>query len=153
MARRQMQIAGTERSDIPPELDEAGAKWLDLRKEARRATERKKEAKFSVIALMQAHKIKIFKHRDEETGEEVSLKVELEPKLTASKSGEPDHEASEGGGMPEHAGGASDGVHAGLIAQAEKAQLDAGVSVSSDGDVVPPDVAAPKKKPARKRGK
>lgn len=148
MARKQMTIKGTERADIPESVEEAGLEWLDKRREARRAAEKKKEAKFKVIALMQSHKIPLLKILDEETGEYRKLRVSLEPKLTEEKTGEVESEVGEG---------ASDGpvpsdVHPGLIAQAEKAQAEAGVAENSEGDVVPPEAAAPKKKRGGKKG-
>lgn len=146
MARKQTEIPGTERTDLPPELLDAGMKWLDQRKEARRATERRKEAKFAVITLMQSRKVEVFKILDEETGEYRTLRCSLEPKLTASKSGEVESEVGDAIGD----GPSSPDVHPGLIKQAEKAQADANVEETSDGDVAVPETSVPKAKRGRK---
>jgi hypothetical protein len=149
MARRQMNIPGTEPVEIV-EISEAGEEWRDARKEKKAAAEREKQKKFSLIALMHAHKVEKYKYTEQDTDEEVLLTVELEPKLRAKKTGE--HEPEIGEGLPQHAGPSTnaDGVPEGLIAQAMAAQDDAnGVEVTSDGDVVVPDKAAPK---AKKRG-
>lgn len=142
MARRQLQIAGTERTDIPQPVLEAGEKWLDQRKAQRRATERMKESKFGLIALMQSNKVPLFVYRDGETGESVRLKIDLEPKLSATRVKETDGDATpEVDDTPP-----APDVHPGLIAKAAQAQADNGVAENDEGDVVVADEAAPKKK-------
>jgi hypothetical protein len=151
MARRQLQIAGTERSDIPPELAEAGEKMLDLRREKRRIGEKAKEARFSVILLMQSHKIPEARFKDPETEEFVDLSIDLEPKLRIKRSGEADTDV---GDAVEPATPPGNEVRDGLIAQAERAMAENGVVETPEGDVAVPETAAPKKKrTAKKRGK
>ncbi len=149
MARRQLQIAGTER-DEHPEVEEAGETWRDARKDAKAATTHAKQKKLELIAVMQAHKVKAYKYTEEETGEEVLLTYTEEPKVSAKKTGEAESEIGEG--IPEHAGGSSNGVHPGLIAQAERANDGSNTEITADGDVVVPEKAAPKGKP-KKRSK
>lgn len=144
MARRQLQIAGTERTDIPPEILEAGEKWLDLRTDKRRVAERAKEAKYGLIALMQSRKVDTFRYKDPETGETRSLSVDLEAKISVRKVTEDDVSDARVDATP-----STPDVHPGLIAQAERAQADAGVAETADGDVVVPETSAPKPK---KRG-
>jgi hypothetical protein len=151
MARRQLQIAGTERTDIPDEVDEAGEKWLELRKETRRATERTKEAKQQLIALMGAFKVPKFHHKDPDTGENILLTVDLEPKLRAKKTGENEDTKVGDGVAPSGRADSGPGVPEGLIAQAQKAQSDNGVEENEEGDVVPPEKS--KAKPKKRKGK
>jgi hypothetical protein len=146
MARRQLEIAGTQRDDIPPEILEAGEKWLDLRTDKRRVAERAKEAKYGLIALMQARKVETFRYKDPETGETRSLSVDLEPKISVRKVKD-DAEPVES----DIATSSGPSVHPGLIAQAEKAQAEANVEETADGDVAVPETSAPKAK--GKRGK
>jgi hypothetical protein len=148
MARKQLQIAGTERTDVPAEILEAGEKWLGLRTDKRRIAEKAKEAKFGLIVLMQARKVAEFRYRDPETGETRSLSVDLEPKLSVRKVSE---DAAAEGPDNVDAKPSSPDVHPGLIAQAEKAQADAGVAETSEGDVVPTDASVPKAKRNGKR--
>jgi hypothetical protein len=142
MARRQLAIAGTERTDIPEAVLEAGEEWLDKRKAQRRAVEKAKESKFGLIALMQSNKIPVFVHRDSETGEYTRLKIDLEPKLSASRV--KDAEADAASDVDESP--PTPDVHPGLIAKAQQAQADNGIEENAEGDVVVPDEAAPKKK-------
>jgi hypothetical protein len=155
MARRQLQITGTERKDVPPELDEAGETWLEMRREKRRVADKAKEAKAGVLMLMQMHKVKKYTVKDPESEEILELQIDLEPKLRTKKTGEAgDGEVGEGiPAAPE----SSPGIHPGLIAQAEKAQADAGVEETPEGDVVPVTDASVPRKPrkggAKKKGK
>jgi hypothetical protein len=154
MARRQLQIVGTERTDIPPELVEAGEKMLDLRREKRRVGEKAKEAKFAVILLMQSNKIPSAKFTDPETKEFVDLSIDLEPKLRIKRSGEADTELGESDEAATPPG--ENEVRDGLIAQAERAMAENGVVETPEGDVAVPDTAAPKKPrkgAGKKRGK
>ena len=148
MARRQMRIPGTENAAIPDAVVEAGEEWLDLRREARRHRDKAKEGKTAVLLLMQQHKIAEYAVKDPDTGEILDLYVETETKLKTRRRHEAD-DIEVGEGIP--ASSAPDaGVHPNLIAQAEKANLDNGVAETDDGDVVPPDEAAPKGKRKRK---
>lgn len=153
MARRQTEIPGTERDDVPPALLEAGEKWLDLRREKRRVGDKAKEAKYGVLALMGSHRVALFSLKDPETDEVMTLELDNEPKLRTKKTGDVDSEVGEG--LPQHDGPMSgpDGVPQGLIAQAEKAQDDMNVVETADGDVGVPDKAAPKKKRGKGGGK
>ena len=148
MARRQLHLAGTERTDIPKPVLEAGEEWLDSRKEARRARERMNEKYFGALAVMQSHKLSIAKIVDDETKEVITLRVTNDPKLVAEKDGEVESEV--GDGLPVHDGASDGGIAPGLIRQAERAQADANVEESSDGDVSVPEKAAPKQSRGRK---
>jgi len=153
MSRKQIQIPGTERTDVPEALLEAGEKWLDKRREKRRASEHAKEAKYGVLALMASHKVALFKLTDPETEEVMELEFDNEPKLRTKKTGSVESEV--GDGLPQHSGPAvTDGVPQGLIAQAMRAQDEAnGVEVTADGDVTVPETAAPKGKKRKSKPK
>lgn len=148
MARRQLQIAGTERSDIPPEILEAGERWLDLRTDKRRIAEKAKEAKYGLIALMQSRKVDTFRYQDPETGETRSLTVDLEAKISVRKVTEDEPRDVAVDTTP-----SSPEVHPGLIAQAEKAQADANVAETADGDVTVPETSVPKAKRSKSKAK
>lgn len=154
MARKQIEIPGTERTDVPAALLEAGEKWLDMRREKRRTSEKAKEAKYGVLSLMDSHGVELFSLKDPETEEVMTLELDNEPKLRTKKTGEVESEIGEG--LPAHDGPTTNsaGIPEGLIAQAMKAQDDAaGVEVTAEGDVVVPDKAAPKNKKPRGKGK
>lgn len=151
MARRQTEIPGTERTDVPASLLEAGELWLDTRRTKRRASDQAKEAKLGVLQLMAVNKIPKFTLTDPESQEVMELEVDTEPKLRTKKTAEMEPEPI-GDGIPS-GGDSGPGVHPGLIAQAERDAEANGVSETIDGDVVPPDRAAPKKKRGPKKQK
>lgn len=101
---------------------------------------------------MGAHKISRYKYTEPDSGEEILLSLDDEPKVRAKKTGEADPEPI-GDGVPSHANPHPDDVHAGLIRQAEKAQDDANVGESADGDVVVPEKMAPKSKRGGRGGR
>jgi hypothetical protein len=133
MARRQTEIPGTERTDVPAELLELGESYLELLRNKRRANEKCKDGKKAVLSMMQLKGHALFTLKDPETDEVVELELDNEPKLRTRRTGSVDSEI--GDAMPD----------AGAIADAAKTQADAGVE-EIDGDVVVPDKAAPKKR-------
>lgn len=149
MTRRQTEIPGTERTDVPASLLEAGELWLDSRRVKRRAADKAKEAKLGVLQLMAVNKIPKFTLTDPESQEVMELEVDTEPKLRTKKTAEMEPEPI-GDGIPS-GGDSGPGVHPGLIAQAERDAQSNGVSETSDGDIVPPDTSVPKTKPRKKR--
>ena len=144
---KQLRIKGTERTDIPPELDDASNELIEQRREKRRAAEKVKQAQWKVIAVMQANKLTFHKIKDPDTDEYLEFELEMVPTLRVRKTDQLD---SDEGEEVVASGLNGDGIHPGLIAQAEKAQADANVEVSADGDVNVPDKAAPKAKRGRK---
>lgn len=148
MARRQISIPGTDRTDVPPALLEAGEKWLDLRREKRRIGDKAKEAKAGVLMLMEMHKHPKFSLKDHETDEIMTLELDNEPKLRTKKSGEVESEM--GDGLPSEQPPQSAAMD-GLIAQAMKAQQDTGTEETADGDVVPPTNGVHASVPRKKR--
>ncbi len=147
MAKKQMQIPGTERKSVP-EVEAAAEAYRDVRDERCELSKREKQKKLELLAVMKAHKVKKYKY-DDEQGEEILVSLDdRDPEVSVRKTGEAESEIGEGissgpdsepAGMP------------GLIAQAMKAQEDAGVDETADGDVVVPDKAAPKAKRNRKK--
>lgn len=150
---KQLRIEGTGRPGIPEALEDASEDLLEKRRDKRRITkeanDKVKQAMWKVLTLMQEHNVQQHTVKDPDTEE--LLEFDLETVLRIRKTGEV---ASDDGEEDDEIISASDGaggVHPGLIAQAEKAQADAGVAETSDGDVVPPDTAAPKAKGKRGR--
>ncbi len=148
MARRQMQIPGTQRKEVP-EVEKAGEAFREVRDERRALKDREKQKKIELIAVMQAHKVKVYKWRDDETGDEIRVEIsEGETKVKLAKTGEADSVIGEGlPSAPAHAGG----VHPALLDQAERSMAEANVEQSEDGDVVVPETSAPKTKSKRKK--
>jgi len=145
--KRQMQIPGTERKSVP-EVEAAAEVYREVRDERCELSRREKQKKLELLAVMKAHKVKRYKY-DDDNGEEIMVSLdEREPEVNVKKTGEAEPEIGEGissGDGLEPAG------TKGLIAQAMKAQEDAGVDETEDGDVVVPETAAPKAKKARKK--
>lgn len=144
--RKQMQIPGTERKQVP-EVEQAAESYREVRDERCELSRREKQKKLELLAVMKAHKVKKYKY-DDENGEEILISLdEREPEVTVKKTGEVENEIGEG--VVSGEGAAPAGMD-GLIAEAMKAQNDASVEETSDGDVAVPDKAAPKKRRGRK---
>ena len=145
--RRQTTIPGTERK-THPEVEEAAAEYVIVRDERSELSKRESQKKLELLAVMKAHKLKVYKFYDE-NGEEMVARVDDgDPKVSVRRTGEAEPEIGEGiaDSSVEPAG------QKGLIAQAMKAQDDAAhVEVTDEGDVVVPDTTAPKAKKGRKK--
>jgi hypothetical protein len=141
MAKRQLQIAGTERKEVP-EVETAAEAYREVRDERCELSKREKQKKLELLAVMKAHKVKKYKY-DDENGEEILVSLDdKEPDVSVKRTGEA--EADVGDGVPSGSGG--NAVHEGLIAEAMKSQNDVSVEITADGDVTVPDKAAPKAK-------
>lgn len=148
MARRQLQIAGTERTEIPA-IEKAAEAFREACVEHAEASKVRTRKKIELLLVMASEKVKLHRYHDE-NGEEIEVKLEDEPTVKLRKTGEA--ESDIGDGVPSNSNGvASDSVPSGLIAQAMKDQQDAGVEVDGEGDVIVPDEAAPKK--GKRKGK
>lgn len=147
MARKQMNIPGTERTAIP-DVEVAAEELREVSLEHNELGKKKTAKKAELLALLKAHKLKLYRYHDED-GEEIELRVDDEPKVKLRKTGEAEAEVGEG--IPELS---VDTVSKGLINQALRAQDDVSVEETEDGDVVVSDKAAPKtKKPRAKKAK
>lgn len=145
MARRQLQIAGTERTQHP-EIEEAAEAWREARQDEHSAHEKQKQKRFELIALMQARKVTRYKYNEPATNEEILVTLDDEPKIRAKKTGEAEPEIGEG-----ISSGEDVTPKAGLMAQAAAAMADSNVEENAEGDVVVPDAAKPKSKKKAKR--
>lgn len=152
---RQLRIVGTGRPGVPEILEEASEELLAARRTKRevskQAGDKVKTAEWKVLTLMQEHNVKQHVVKDPDTEEMLSF--DLEQVLRIHKTGEVGSGEEGEEMLPSDGGGTGSDVHPGLIAQAEKAQADAGVSETPDGDVVPLDTSAPKAKRGAKKGK
>lgn len=146
MARRQLEIDGTQRTAIP-EVEEAAEAYREVVLERMELSKKEKLKKHGLLALMNARKIDTYKY-DDANGEEIVVKIaEPEPKVSVKKSGEADSDIGEG---------VSDGPTLtvvktpagtdGLLAEALANQKSTGVAEDEQGDVVPPDVSTKKAK-------
>lgn len=141
MAKKQMQIPGTERKVID-EVEQAAEAYREVRDERCELSRREKQKKLELLAVMKAHKVKRYKY-DDENGEEILVALdEREPEVKVQRTGEAESSVGEGVSTGEDTPPAG---MSGLIAEAMKAQEDAGVA-ESDGDVTVPEKAAPKKR-------
>lgn len=144
--KKQMQIPGTERKQVP-EVEQAAEAYREVRDERCELSRREKQKKLELLAVMKAHKIKRYKY-DDEKGEEILVALdEREPEVKVQRTGEAEAPVGEGVSSGDEAQPV--GMQ-GLISQAMAAQQDAGVAENDDGDVVAPDTAAPKKRKGRK---
>lgn len=153
---KQLRIQGTARPGIPEALEEASDDLLSRRRDKRRITKEQndkvKTAEWKVLTLMQEHGIKQHAVKDSETEEVLSF--DLEAVLRIRKTGEVG-DGDEGESDELDSGPGEPQIHPGLIAQAEKAQADANVEETADGDVAVPEKSVPKKskRGGKKKGK
>ena len=147
MARRQLQIAGTERP-VHNDIEKAAEAYREVRDDRMEMTKREKQKQLELLAVMKAHKISRYKYDDQE-GEELLVQVDEEPKVKVRKTGEAESEVGEG--LDDGPVETAENVPRGLIAQAEKSMADANVEEDATGDVVVPEKAAAKSKRGKGR--
>jgi hypothetical protein len=152
---KQLRIANTGRPGIPEVLEEASEDLLGLRRDKRRIMKEQNDkvrtGEWKVLTLMQEHDVKKLAIKDPDTEEILSF--DLEAVLRIRKTGEVGD--GESGEEVTPKAPSSPDVHPGLIAMAEqaKAQADANVEETGDGDITVPDTAAPKAKRGKKAKK
>lgn len=146
MARRQLQIKGTERKQNE-EVEKAAQAYREARDDRMELSKREKQKKTELIIVMQSNKIKKYKFDDAE-GEELLVAIDEKTDVSVRKTGEAASEVGEG--LPVHEG-SDGGISKGLIDQAMKAQDDMNVEENAGGDIVVPDKAAPKTKRKAKK--
>lgn len=141
MARRQLQIKGTERKEHP-EVEEAADAYREARDDRMEHSKKEKQKKLELIAVMQAHKLKKYKF-DDAFGEELLVAIEDKLDVSVRKTGDASSSIGEGisSGEPDNGG-----ISQGLINQAMKAKADINVEENAGGDIVVPDTAAPRLK-------
>lgn len=149
MARKQMQIPGTERKEIP-DVEKAAEAYREVRDERAELSKREAQKKLELLAVMRANKVTIYRYHDG-NGEELEAIIDDEPKVRVRKTGEAEPEVGDGVETSNGSNGVEH-VPGGLIAQAMKAQEDAGIEVTEDGDVTAPE-KSPRKRSGRKKGK
>lgn len=137
MSRKQAEIPGFERQVENPAVEEAAAKYCTIRDERSALSKKEKQAQLELEATMRAHNVERYEYLDDNGEVLVAKIVTGTTKAVVEKTGEAEVEIGEGVDDP-----SSDG----LIADAQKAQRDAGVAEDEDGNVIPLDTAAPKKK-------
>lgn len=146
MGRKQQAFAGMERDKTEGELavEEAHEKWMEARDERKKLKEREKQFLVELIVVMREHKIKKHAYRDDDGVKRV-VEAEADTKIrsrTLPDEHKSEERKSNGAAEP------TNGVHPGLLAQAEAAQRDdlTNVEVTAEGDVVTPDKPVAKKK-------
>jgi hypothetical protein len=148
-----------ERKDLKhPEVEEAAVVYTEMCEEVleerRRLSKKLRLGKQTLLAAMHAHKLRRYDWRNKHGEMEYIELEEVEEKVIHKKTGEADPEIGQGVDVEAAAEDADRELEkeatGGLIAQAKKAQADAGVAEDESGDVVPRDDPAPKKKRSRK---
>lgn len=152
MGRKQQAFAGMERDKTEGEIavEEAHEKWMEARDERKKHKEREKQFLVELIVVMREHKIKKHTYRDEDGVARV-VEAEADTKIRSrTLPDKPESDERKGTGVADHP---TNGVHPGLLAQAEAAQRDdlANVEVTAEGDVVTPDKPVATKK--KRKGK
>jgi hypothetical protein len=161
--RRQPDLPGMERKDIAyPEVEEAAVVYTELCEEVleerRRLSKRLRLGKQTLLATMHARKIRHYSWRNKNGETEYIELEEVEEKVIHKKTGESDPEIGQGVDVDaEAAAEAADSElerqTGGLIAQAAKAQADAGVAEDESGEVIPRDDPPAKKKRGKSKAK
>lgn len=125
----------------------------EVLEERRRLSKKLRLGKQTLLAAMHAKKLRRYEWRNKNGEIEYIELEEVEEKVIHKKTGEADVEIGQGVDIEAEAAAADSELEqqtGGLIAQARKAQADAGVAENEDGEVVPRDDPAPKKKRARR---
>ncbi|HVK89493.1 MAG TPA: hypothetical protein VM513_35465 [Kofleriaceae bacterium] len=144
MARKQAELPGIERQIENPVVEEAAQAFVDANETWKHAGKTRTKKHIELLAQMRTHGIERYEFPDENGELLVAEIVTGDEKVVVRKTGEADVEIGEGVE-------ASGDVTGGLLEDAARVQAANGVEVDDDGNVVPPDVAAPKAK--RSKGK
>jgi hypothetical protein len=137
--RRQSEIPGFERQVENEHVERAAAAYCTIRDERAAQSKKEKQAQLELEATMRAHGYDRYEYTDDYGEVLVARIVVGSSKAVVEKTGEADSEIGDGLDSTDS-----------LVAQSRKAQLDAGVAESEDGDVVVPDSSVPRTK--KKRG-
>jgi hypothetical protein len=145
----QIRIPGTERPDHP-DIEEAALAYIDVRDQRAALSKKEAQKKLEMGAVMKAADVKRYKFFDEHAGRyRVARIVDGEEKFIVEETYESLPEV--GAGVP--AGNPDDhGIPQGLIDQALRDD-DTNVEVTSDGEVVVPEKAVPRKPRAKAKKK
>lgn len=143
MAKKQKQteIPGFERQVDNEAVEAAALKYYGIVAERSALSKKEALAKLKLQATMAAEKVTKYRFWDEAAEAWRIARIDVKETVVIDKDKESD------GGAVDDDSIASD---EGLLADATKAQRDAGVAEDADGDVVPVDVSAPKGKRKRK---
>lgn len=149
MTRKQVTFAGPEfKRPDHPEIEEAALAYVDVRDQRMSLKRTEAQKKIEMGTLMKAAKIKAYKFYDEKSGVYRIARIEPgEETFVVEQTDE--HVPEVGAGVPTGSPPNGD-VPKGLIDQA-LADSENNVEVTSDGDVVVPDKAAPKAKRGGKK--
>ncbi len=146
MARKQAELAGFERQVANPAVEEQAQRFVVANETWKQAGKKRTQEHLGLLAQMRTHGLERYEFPDENGELLVAEVLTGDPKVVVRKTGEADIEIGEGveSGDDTSTGG-------GLLEDAAALQQANGVAENEDGDVVPPDVAAPKKKRGRKK--
>lgn len=146
--RKQQEIPGFERQVERPDIEAAAQAYCEIRDERSALSKREKQAQMNLLAIMRAQKVPRYEYHDE-NGEVLEAVIVLgEEKAVVRKTGDAESEVGQGVDEPD-----APPIPGGLLAQARQAQADAGVAETTDGDVVPLEQSAPKKRGRKGKAK
>lgn len=143
--RKQQELPGIERDVEHPDIEAAAIAYRAVCVERSALSKKEHLAQLTLLAAMHAHKVEVYPYQDE-NGDIRRARIKLgKETVVIEDTGEAESEIGEG---VDTEGDETPG----LIAQARKAQADAGVAEDEDGDVVPRnDPPAKKKRGGRAR--
>lgn len=145
MARKQQEIPGFERQAENPAIEEAAFALVELENEHSAIGRKKTLAMHTLLATLKAHNVPKYEVVNPETGEVFVAQIKLgKETAVVVKSGEVED-------VEDESDATDTGPGEGILAQAAKAQADANVEETDDGDVTVPDKPAPKAKRKKAR--
>lgn len=133
---KQTEIPGFERQVENEEVEKAATKYYDLVFERSALSKKEAVAKLELQATMAAQKVTKYRFWDENAEAWRIARIDVKETVVIDKDAEQDGEPAD----DTLAG------NEGLLADAKKAQRDAGVAEDDEGDVVPVEASAPKKR-------
>lgn len=141
--RKQQELPGIERDVEHPDIEAAAIAYRAVCVERSALSKKEHLAQLTLLATMHAHKVEVYPYQDE-NGEIRRARIKLgKETVVIEDTGEAESEIGVG---VDTEGETPTSV---LAAQARKAQADAGVAESEDGDVVPRNDPPAKKKRGR----
>lgn len=146
MARKQAEIPGFERQIQNPAVEAAADAFVEASAAWSAAGKERARKHVELLVTMKGENVMSYEFPDE-NGEYVTVRRKVgEEKVVIERNGDADSAIGEGLSSEDEAATAG-----GLLDDAARAQASVGVAEDDEGNVVPPDVAAPKKKRGGKR--
>lgn len=146
--RKQQELPGIEREVEHPDIEAAAVAYRAIVVERCALSKKEHLAQLTLLAAMHAHGVAMYPYQDENG---VIRRARIKPgkeTVVIEDTGEEDSVIGQGVDEPD-----APPIPGGLLAQARQAQADAGVAETTDGDVVPLEQSAPKKRGRKARAR